>query len=219
MIGNIGKREQQTTDKSKKMKKSVQLGVLASVLAVLIVVTNFGFASAETGNPTILATDEIKNNPKAMSILQTIELFKKQYAAQHEQQGLIDMQQKQIEEKRKIANENLQKDLISLNDQNNPTNPKNAFASFVAHVNNSTQNLFWDEYSFMQQKVQNGRNAMQQVLQNGGTIEEALQAYSDAAKMHKTELVTVNKNLNIKYNLADATTQKIFDKFGRHPIR
>ena len=204
-----------------KISSKKQLTIAASVLTSLIVVSGFGFACAETGteNSDIKATDAIKNNPKAMSILQTIELFKKQYAAQQEQQRLIDVHQKQIEEQRKIADQNLQRDLADLNNQNNPTSSKNAFATFVTGVNNSTQSLFWDEYSFMQAKVQSGRDAMHQVLQNGGTMAEAIQAYQNAAATHVTQLVDLNKNLNIKYNLADKTTQDTFDKYGKNLSR
>lgn len=208
-------------EKSSKVSNKNQLAIVASVLASLIVMSGSGFAWAETGteNPAIKATDAIKNNPKAMSILQTIELFKQQYAAQHEQQRVIDAQQKQIEEQRKIAEQNLQRDLAAMNNQNSPTSPKNAFATFVTHVNNSTQSLFWDEYSFMQQKVQSGRDAMHQVLQHGGTMAEAIQAYQNAAATHVTQIVDTNKNLNIKYNLAEKTTQETFDKYGKNLSR
>src|SRR5579864_3006062 len=195
--------------------------IVASILTSLIVISGSGIAWAETGteNSVIKATDAIKSNPKAMSILQTIELFKQQYAAQQEQQNVIDAQQKQIEEQRKIADQYLQRDLAAVNNQNNPSNPKNAFATFVTHVNNSTQSLFWDEYSFMQEKVQSGRDAMQQVLQNGGTMAEAIQAYQNAASTHIIEIVDTNKNLNIKYNLADKTTQDYFDKYRKNLSR
>jgi hypothetical protein len=207
--------------KGSKVSNKNQLAIVASILTSFIVVSGSGFAWAETGteNPAIKATDAIKNNPKAMSILQTIELFKQQYAAQQEQQRVIDVQQKQIEEQRKIADQDLQRDLAAINNQNNPTSPRNAFASFVTHVNNSTQSLFWDEYSFMQEKVLSGREAMHQVLQNGGTMAEAIQAYENAASTHVTQLVDINKNLNIKYNLADKTTQDTFDKYGKNLSR
>jgi hypothetical protein len=215
------KNESNIRGKGSKVNNKNQLAIVASVLTSLIIMSGSGFAWAETGieNPAIKATDAIKNNPKAMSILQTIELFKQQYAAQQEQQRVIDAQQKQIEEQRKIAEQNLQRDLAAINNQNNPTSPKNAFAAFVTHVNNSTQSLFWDEYSFMQEKVQSGRDAMHRVLQNGGTMAEAIQAYQNAAATHVSEIVDANKNLNVKYNLADKATQDTFDKYGKNLSR
>jgi hypothetical protein len=136
-----------------------------------------------------------------------------------QRQQLIDQQSQFIEQQRQIANQYLQNDLASLNNANDPTTPRNAYANFVMHVNNSTQNLFWDQFNFMQQKVQNARNAMNAVLKNGGTMQDALQAYNNAAAIHKDQLISVNKDLNIKYNLADAKVQSLFNKDGRAASR
>ena len=211
-------REIKTQEGAKKMNKQSQLCVFASIFAVLIVVTNFGFAWADTGvsnTNTILATDAIKNNPTEMKILENIELFKQRYAAMQQKQQIVDQQNQFIEQQRKIANAYLQNDLAGLNNGNDLTAPRNAYASFVTHVNNSTQNLFWDQFNFMQQKVQNARNAMNQVLKNGGTMQEALQAYDDAAAVHKDQLISINKDLNVKYNLANAKVQSLFNKDGK----
>jgi hypothetical protein len=216
MIGTIEKRE--TNDKGKKMNKRNQLYVFASVFAVLIVVTNFGFAWADTGasnTNTILATDAIKNNPTAMKILENIELFKQRYALMQQKQQLADQQNQFIEQQRKLANEYLQNDLAGINNGNDLTFPRNAYAVFVTHVDNSAQNLFWDQFNFMQEKVQNARNAMNTVLKNGGTMQEALQAYNNEAAIHKNQLVSINKDLNVKYNLADAKVQSLFNKDGK----
>ncbi|TLX78057.1 MAG: hypothetical protein E6L05_01510 [Thaumarchaeota archaeon] len=218
MIENMEKREFQTTDKGKKMNKRSQICVFAGVLAALIVVTNFGFAWADTGasnTNTILASDNIKNDPTAMKILQNIELFKQRYAAMQQKQQLVDQQNQIIEQQRKLAGEYLQADLAGMNNGNNLATPKNAYAVFVTHVDNSAQNLFWEQFNFMQAKVQNGKDAMNRVLKNGGTMQEALQAYSNEAAIHKDQLISINKDLNVKYNLADGKVQSLFNKDGK----
>src|SRR5256885_1549757 len=111
MIGTIENREMQTNERGKKMNKRSQLCIFASVFAVLIVVTNFGFAWADTGasnTNTILATDAIKNNPTEMKILENIELFKHRYAAVQQKQQIVDQQNQFIEQQRKIANAYMQ---------------------------------------------------------------------------------------------------------------
>ena len=218
MIENMEKRELQTTDKGKKMNKRAQICVFASVLAALIVVTNFGFAWAETGTSdtnTILASDNIKNDPTAMKILQNIEIFKQQYAAMQLKQQLADQKNQFIEQQRKLASEQLQVDLAGMNNGNNLATPRNAYAVFVSHVDNSAQNLFWEQFNFMQAKVQNGKDAMNKVLKNGGTMQEALQAYSNEAAIHKDQLVNINSNLNVKYHLANEKVQSLFNKDGK----
>jgi len=218
MIENMEKREFQTTNKGKKMNKRSQICVFAGVLAALIVVTNFGFAWADTGagnTNTILASDNIKNDPTAMKILQNIELFKQRYAAIQQKQQLVDQQNQLIEQQRKLAGEYLQADLAGMNNGNNLATPKNAYAVFVSHVDNSAQNLFWEQFNFMQAKVQNGKDAMNKVLKNGGTMQEALQAYNNEAAIHKDQLISINKDLNVKYNLADGKVQSLFNKDGK----
>lgn len=209
------KREWYNND-SKKGKDKTVLLLAASTLASLLVISSIGFAWAETDNSdvTIKASDDIKNNPTAMKILKNIELFKKNYAALQQRQQLIDQQQKFVEEQRRIANQYLQIDLAGMNNLNNQNLPRNAYATFVAKVDNSTQGLFWDQFGFIEDKISKANEAKNNVLKSGGSAAEAWQAYNDALAMHKNDLVSVNKNLNVKYHLADTKTQNLFNKYG-----
>ena len=209
------KRECRGNDSSK-AKDKTQLLLAASTLASLLVVSSLGFAWAQTDNSdvTIKATDDIKNNPTAMKILKNIELFKKNYALLQQRQQLLDQQKKFIEEQRHVADQYLQSDLAGLNNLNNQNLPRNAYAVFVSKLDNSTQNLFWDQFGFMEDKISKANEAKYSVLKNGGSMEGAWQAYNDALAMHKNDLVSVNKNLNVKYHLADTKTQNLFSKYG-----
>jgi hypothetical protein len=211
------KREWQNTD-GVKTKDKTSLLLAASTLASLLVISSLGFAWAETDNSdvTIKASDDIKNNPTAMKILKNIELFKIRYAVLQHRQQLIDQQQKFIDEQRKMANEYLQNDLVGMDNLNNQNLPRNAYAVFVSKVdNNSTQNLFWDQFGFMEEKIAKANEVKNNLLKNGASIEEAWQAYNDALAIHKSDLVSANKNLNVKYHFADAKTQDLFNKYGR----
>lgn len=206
--------------KNKKLNKTVPVLAL-SALAVMFIAGNLGFAWADTGVNTnsvaIKATDAIKNDPTAMKVLQNIELFKQQYALQQQVQQLQDQQSQFIEQQRALANAYLQNDLARMSNSNDQTSPQNAFASFVSTVNSPAQNVFLDEFKYMQAKVQQARDAKNQVLQNGGTIDQAVQAFNNAATFHKTELVSVNNQLNVKYSLADQKVQSLFDQWGSIP--
>ena len=218
MNKEIPKREWQSND-GKKNKGETQLLVAASTLAMLLVLSGVGFAWADTttdgSNVTIKATDTIKNNPTAMKILENIELFKQRYAALQQRQQLVDEQHKLIEQQRQLANEYLQNDLVSMNNFNNQNLPRNAYATFVSKVDNSTQSLFWDQFGFMQEKINNANEAKNSVLKSGGSTQEAWQAYNDALAIHQTDLVSANKNLNVKYHFADEKTQNLFNKNGK----
>ena len=218
MNKEIPKREWQSND-GKKDKGKTQLLVAASTLATLLVVSGAGFAWADTTtdgpNVTIKATDAIKNNPTAMKILENIELFKQRYTALQQKQQLVDEQHKLIEQQRQLANEYLQNDLVSMNNFNNQNLPRNAYAAFVSTVDNSAQSLFWDQFGVMQEKINKANEAKNSVLKSGGSIEEAWQAYNDALAIHQTDLVSANKNFNVKYHFADEKTQNLFNKNGK----
>lgn len=197
----------------------IQLVLAISAGSLLLSASYLGFAWADTGQNSvgginIKASNAIKNDPAAMKILYNIEVFKQQYAAQQAKQDLQDQQQKLIDQQRKLASEYLQADLAKTNSQNDMSNPTNAYAGFVSKVNTSAQGVFLDEFAYMQAKVAQGKLAMDKVLQNGGSRDEALNAYYNGAATHKTELVSVNKAVNVKYNLADSTTQDLFNKDG-----
>ena len=216
MIGDQIKSQSKTDKKS--LKSNMQSALALSAGLLLLSASYFGFAAAETGqssssNTQIKATDAIKNDPGMMKILNNIELFKQRYAALQQKQDLIAQQNQLIEQQRKIANAYLQADLASSNN-NDMNTPKNAYSNFVSNVDNSAQNLFWGEFGYMQAKVAQAKLAMNKVLQNGGTREEALKAFYSGASSQKTELVSVNKDLNIKYNLADSNIQDQFNKYG-----
>ena len=203
--------------KGKKLNKLVPI-LASSTLAVIFIAGGFGFAWADTGSSaTIKATPAIMSDPTAVKILQNIELFKQQWAAQQQVQQLQDQQDQFIEQQRTLANAYLQADLARMSNAKDSTTPLNAFTSFVSTVNPTALGVFEDEFTYMQQKVQQARDLNNQVLQNGGTADEAVQAFNSAAAFHKTELVSVNSHLNVKYNQADQKVQSLFNQWGSIP--
>ena len=97
-----------------KEKIILSISLLSVALIVFVTILNTSPAWALVGNgqkQTILASDDIKNNPLAMKILRNIELSKQRMNEQTQKQLGIQQEQKFIEEQRKIANEYLQKDL------------------------------------------------------------------------------------------------------------
>jgi len=206
---------QSRTDK--RMKNKVQIVLAISAGSLLLSASYLGFAWADTGQASgsiqIKATDAIKKDPGMMKILYNIEVFKQKYAALQQKQNLVD-QKSMIDEQRRIANDYLQADLTSSNNLSDMGSPTNAYARFVSKVDSSAQNVFLDQFAYMQAKAANGKLAMNKVIQNGGSRTEALNAYYNGASTQKTDLVSVNKDANIKYHLADRNTQNLFNKNG-----
>lgn len=197
--------------------KTLVLAITAGSLMLCSSGLEFAWADAGQGSVDsiqIKATDAIKNDPGMMKILYNIELFKQKYAALQQKQDMQTQQNKMVDEQRKIANDYLQADLASANHLNDMSTPVNAYGVFVSRVDSSAQGVFMDEFTYMQQKIAQGKAAMNTVLQNGGSRDQALNAYYSTAATQKTELVNVNKAINVKYHLADGTVQDLFDKYG-----
>ncbi len=162
--------------------------------------------------------DDLKNNPFAAKILSEIEYSKKQIAELQKNQKDAELNQKLIDEQRRIAKGLEEQALQMLQIQTEQNSSKNSFERFVADVeNNSTKKIFLDEFDFMTKRVDAGHLAMKKILNNGGTWEEAIQEFSKYAAIKHIEMVELNKNLNIKYGFADPTVQAAFNAKGLLP--
>ena len=178
------------------------------------------FASTQTSQfeSQTLTGDELKNNPMAAKILAEIEYSMKQIAQLEQDQKNKELNDQLIEQQRAAAKQLEDQAYQMLQLQSNSTSPQNAFNKFVATIpNDNVKQVFVGEFDFTQKRVDAGNLAMKQVLDNGGTWEEAMQAFSQYAGIKRTEMVSVNKNLNIQYGLADPTTQAAFDQNGMLP--
>jgi hypothetical protein len=67
----------------------------------------------------------------------------------------------------------------------------------------------------MEQKVFAGRLAMNQVLERGGNMQDARDAYNKAASTKRIELIEVNSQSNVKHNLAYFEEQQVFNSTGQ----
>jgi len=162
--------------------------------------------------------DNLKNNPMAQKILLEIEYSKKQIAELQKNQKDAETNKILIDQQRIVAAQ-LEKQAQQLMDLNNlPHTPTVAFRSFVSTVNNTKiQNIFWGEFNFTSQRIDAGHAAMKKVLDNGGTWEEAMKEFTKYAAIRHSELVELNKSLNIQYGLADFNVQKNFNEKGMLP--
>jgi hypothetical protein len=162
--------------------------------------------------------DALKNNPMVQKILLEIEYSKNQVAELQKNQKDAETNKKLIDQQRLIAAQ-LEKQAQQIMEINNLSHtPTVAFRSFVSTVNNTKiQNIFWGEFNFTSHRIDAGHAAMKKVLDNGGTWQEAIQEFTKYAAIKHSELVEVNKNLNIQYGLADPNVQKDFNEKGTLP--
>lgn len=200
-------------------KKTVRY---ASLIAIFVIfstsILNYAAAQTEPLQSTTVTGDNLKNDPMVAKILTEIEYSKKQIAQLQQDQKNAETNTQLIEQQRAIAAQLEQQALQILQTETMMNSSQNSFSRFVNTVNNTkVQNVFWGEFNFMTQRVDAGHAVMKKVLDNGGTWEEAMQAFSQYAGIKRTEMISINENLNIQNGLADPKVQADFNQYGMLP--
>ncbi|MBA4452562.1 MAG: hypothetical protein H2B00_04245 [Nitrosopumilaceae archaeon] len=198
-------------------------GVLLIIAGLLIMPATNGeqlaFAESDSES-TLKVSDKLKKNPLAMQIIAEMEAQKlryKQLAEESVPKVIPTREQILIEENRKISEEMLQDDLESMKKEYLDFTPKNAFAKFVEKLNSSHHGIFWDQFDYLNAKVQLAIAAKKDVLENGGTFYEAQREYFKYASMPRLEMISYIQELNVKYGFADEDLQSNFDPNGKLP--
>ena len=161
--------------------------------------------------------DEIQTSPAAQKILDRIKESKRILSEMMETKSIKTEQQKFVDEQRKIVQQSLQAELERMNKKYEENTPRNAFARFVANFNATHHGIYWDQFEYMESKVDLARAAKQQILDNGGTFKEAQREYIKYAAMPRGEIIQKIIELNIKYGFANSQTQENFDEDGKLP--
>ena len=143
--------------------------------------------------------------------------MKKRLVAVEEAKKKQQEHQKFIDKQRELVKQKLAQDISRMHDKYKDNTPKAAFTSFVSSKPIETHNVYWDMFNYQQQKVMDARKAMKIVLENGGSLQEARNAYHSEAAIKRVTLIDMTKNLNVKYGLADEKVQSSFDKYGKLP--
>ena len=149
---------------------------------------------------------KIKNDPIAIKIMQQMELEKQKEAQRQQKLAEIEAKQKFLDEQRQIANQNLLNDLGGWFSQFDPFNPRNAFASFANQFDSGLQTIYWAQFNFTESKTNDGLAAFQQVLDSGGSLFEAKQAFYENAASSQEELNNLNNDLNARYGKNNTST-------------
>ncbi len=175
-----------------------------SVVFVLFFAINPVFAqeSVDTSEQITLSKD-LQNNPLAQDILKKIEQAKKMIEELKQKEYEKNQAQENLEKMRDISIKRLTQDLDEWKRLWEKYSSRNVFDSFVSQRPDYVQGVFWDQFEFKEQKVNEGRTAMNHVVVNGGTMQDATNAYHKVAAAPKIELIEMNAQFNVKHNLAD----------------
>jgi hypothetical protein len=180
--------------------------------------TNATSNLTSSGNITqfnTLAGPALQNDPMAQKILQEIQASKKQIANIIGNETAAKINNELVQQQRVAAASQLKQDLTALQQANAANTPSAAYSSFLATIpNNNTQGVFEGEFNFMQQRVSAANAAMQNVLANGGSLDQAMQTFDNYAAVNHAQVVQINDNLNVEYGLANSNVQSCFDSNG-----
>lgn len=221
-----------------KGNRSIILPAMLASIAVLMIIpgTNTEPAFADSETSQIKVADHLKNNPLALKIIAEMEKqkirYKEQMQQQSQNQGKISLgtiqvnvtpkaeltlAQKEVEQARERAKERLAEKITDLSEEYKDYTSSAAFSRFLEKKPEYTHPVFQGMFDYVQNKVDTARVAMKQVIENGGTLREARDAYFSHASTTRVELIQVGEELNIQHGLADRDTQDTFDEFGKLP--
>lgn len=186
------------------------------VCAFLVSLLQTSYAQTQLDAETqITFSDNLLNDPVAQDILKKIEQTKKMIEELEENEYEKNQAQENLQKMRDISVDRLNQNLDEWERLWEKHSSRNAFEKFVNKKPSYVQGVFWDQFEFKEQKVNAGRIAMNQVLTNGGTMQDAKDAYNKAATIKKIELIEMNSQFNVKHNLADHTEQQMFNSTGK----
>jgi len=186
------------------MKKGKILAVTLS-LVMLLSVTSYS-VSAEEDSPNVSEweeydKDKILNDPFAQRLLEYIELSKQRIAELQNQQRIQTEHEKFIEQQRQISNAQLQEELDRMNKKYADKTPRAAFAKFVSQYPEEYHDYYWSLFNYMYSKVEIAREHRDQILANGGSFQQAQQAFIEHASITRAERIQFSLDMVDKYEL------------------
>ena len=196
----------------------VSWGLVTLVTMLSLVSANFAYAETITDEQTTLSGD-LQNNPVAQDILEKIEKSKR-WIEKLQQRNFEDAEkQKELEVKRAEVLQYLENDLKKWEELWGYY----TFDSMLERaLENSpakdTDSIYDHPLKFTASKITAGRIALQDVLETSGTPEQARDAFVDAAKITRVEMLSANSIYNILNNNAHYNQQILFSTDGNFDL-
>ena len=187
-----------------------KLGVVfASVIAFSLMISPQVFGQEDTSEWTIKAGDDLLNDPLVKKILENIEISKQKIAELENQERQLTDDELFIIEQRKIANQILEKELQAMKEHYEKWSPRAAYERYVDKKPAFLHEFYWDQFEYLDKKINFARHMRDQVIENGGSREYAVQVFRDYAKFPYAERIQVYNELVAKHQLYNAVAGKL----------
>jgi len=160
-------------------------------------------------------SEDLENNPVAQDILKKIEKSKRWIAQIQQRDFEQSERQKELEQKRAEVLQILEKDLKKWEELwEYHTFDKMLERALENNPANATSTIYDHPLKFTASKINAGRDALHKVLQEGGEPKEARDAFVNAAKITRAEMLSVNILFNVLNNNAYYNQQILFGSDG-----
>ena len=190
---------------------------IITVLAMVFSFTLIGTSSsyAQVSEQTTISGD-LENDPIAQEILKKIEKSKRWIENIQKQDAENLEEQRELEEKRAAVQRYLEDDLEKWEEiwgyYSFDSMLERALANDPA---GSTDTIYDHHLKFTASKVNAGRDAFYKVISNGGGPEEARDAFVEAAKISRVEMLSANILFNVLREKAYYNQQILFESDGQ----
>ena len=186
-----------------------------SVVFALFFAINPVFADLVDTSEQITLSKDLENNLVAQDILKKIEKSKR-WIAQIEQRNFEELErQKELEQKRAEVLQSLERDLKKWEELwGYYTFDKMLERALENSPAKDTSSIYDHPLKFTASKINAGRDALHKVLLEGGGPEEARDAFVNAAKITREEMLVANSLFNVINNNAYYNQQILFSSDG-----
>ncbi len=164
-----------------------------------------------------LVQDGLTNNPLSEYLIKQMDASRNLQEEEQRKQKEIAQSKINVDEQRKLAQAELQKDLRAFDAESTLNSARKSFESFVVDMDGYVRGIFLDQFGFTEQKTTAGKEAKMKALESGASSKEAMKAFQKKAASSRGDVINYNTYLNVKHGFADPTSQDSFDNEGKLP--
>ncbi|HXV50783.1 MAG TPA: carboxypeptidase-like regulatory domain-containing protein, partial [Nitrosopumilaceae archaeon] len=131
------------------------------------------FIPPDLASVQTLVQDSLTNNPLSEYLIKQMDASRNLLEEEQKKQKEIEQNKINIDEQRKLAQAELQKDLRALDAESTLNSARKSFESFVVDMDGYVRGIFLEQFGFTEQKTTAGKEAKMKALESGASSKEA----------------------------------------------
>lgn len=138
-----------------------------------------------------LVQDGLTNNPLSEYLIKQMDASRNLQEEEQRKQKEIAQSKINVDEQRKLAQAELQKDLRAFDAESTLNSARKSFESFVVDMDGYVRGIFLDQFGFTEQKTTAGKEARMKALESGASSKEAMKAFQKRQHHQEGMLSTI----------------------------